>query len=161
MPYASKQRCRTPGCASIVDSGYCARCRASGAAGAPRRNSTQRGYGARWQKASRAFLAAHPLCVDPYAEHAARVVAAQCVDHRVPHRGDMTLFWDSENWQPLCNACHGRKTALEDGGFGHTVKRLFSREFFFAGVWGKNLKPAFLLDRFAETNARPRKNKFG
>lgn len=27
-------------------------------------------------------------------------------DHRVPHRGDETLFWDEGNLQCLCKACH-------------------------------------------------------
>lgn len=40
------------------------------------------------------------------------------MDHIVPHKGDMTLFWDRNNWQSLCSACHKRKTVLEDGGFG-------------------------------------------
>jgi 5-methylcytosine-specific restriction protein A len=37
------------------------------------------------------------------------------VDHIVPHRGDKKLFWDSSNWQALCDGqtgrgCHDRKT---------------------------------------------------
>ena len=44
--------------------------------------------------------------------------AASVVDHRVPHRGDMALFWDSSNWQSMAKECHDRKTATEDGGFG-------------------------------------------
>lgn len=28
------------------------------------------------------------------------------VDHIVPHKGDMALFWDSQNWQPLCPDHH-------------------------------------------------------
>ncbi len=119
MPVAAKQMCRTPGCGAIVDSGYCERCRADGAAPTPARlSAAKRGYGARWQKTSRAYLAAHPLCVDPYRAHRGRAVAATLTDHIVPHRGDMRLFWDSDNWQPLCASCHGRKTAEEDGGYG-------------------------------------------
>lgn len=44
---------------------------------------------------------------------------ASVVDHVIPHRGDKALFWDSDNWQPLCKPCHDRKTAAQDGGFGH------------------------------------------
>jgi 5-methylcytosine-specific restriction protein A len=40
------------------------------------------------------------------------------VDHKVPHRGDMKLFWDRNNWQSMAKECHDRKTASEDGGFG-------------------------------------------
>ena len=35
---------------------------------------------------------------------------ATVVDHIVPHRGDHALFWDKQNWQPLCKDCHDRKT---------------------------------------------------
>jgi len=28
------------------------------------------------------------------------------------------LFWDSGNWQPLCELAHNRKTVMEDGGLG-------------------------------------------
>lgn len=41
------------------------------------------------------------------------------LDHIEPHRGDMTLFWDHDNWQSLCHSCHSAKTASEDGGFGN------------------------------------------
>jgi 5-methylcytosine-specific restriction protein A len=40
-----------------------------------------------------------------------RVTVATLVDHVVPHRGDIDLFWDElHNWQSLCAACHARKT---------------------------------------------------
>lgn len=40
----------------------------------------------------------------------ARLVA----DHKVPHRGDERLFWDADNLQCLCKACHdGVKQAEE------------------------------------------------
>ena len=38
------------------------------------------------------------------------------VDHIVPHRGDMSLFWDVNNWQALCHECHARKTYAETLG---------------------------------------------
>jgi 5-methylcytosine-specific restriction protein A len=50
--------------------------------------------------------------------HPNQVVLATDVDHRIAHKGDMTLFWDPANWQGLCHDCHSYKTALEDGGFG-------------------------------------------
>ena len=33
-------------------------------------------------------------------------VPATVVDHIVPHKGDMALFWDKSNWQGLCAHCH-------------------------------------------------------
>lgn len=72
--------------------------------GSPR----ERGYDSRWDRARKAFLAAHPLCV--LHALADMVVPATVVDHIVPHRGDRALFWDRKNWQPLCETCHNRKT---------------------------------------------------
>ena len=37
-------------------------------------------------------------------------VTLTLVDHIVPHRGDQALFWDEQNWQPLCKSCHDKKT---------------------------------------------------
>lgn len=71
--------------------------------------TAQRGYGGRWQKARKGWLDKHPLCAE--CEKAGRVTAATDVDHIIPHRGDMKLFWDSaKNWQSLCSACHKAKT---------------------------------------------------
>lgn len=72
-----------------------------------RRNSAERGYNSAWNKARVGYLKMHPLCVkcgEPATE----------VDHIIPHRGDMKLFWDSSNWQSLCHRCHSRKTYSEN-----------------------------------------------
>ena len=69
-----------------------------------RRGATERGYGARWQKYRVWFLRQHPLCC--YCEQIGRLTAASVVDHIVPHRGDMELFWNMDNHQPLCKSCH-------------------------------------------------------
>lgn len=81
-----------------------------------------RGYDSRWRKARLAYLAKHPLC----AECLKRGIytSARVVDHIVPHKGDKALFWDSSNWQSLCDGltgrgCHDHKTwseALSAGG---------------------------------------------
>lgn len=74
-----------------------------------RGSSTERGYGYRWQQSAKGWLAKHPLCV--HCEAMQRITAATEVDHIIPHRGDMALFWDRTNWQSLCKPCHSRKTA--------------------------------------------------
>ena len=74
-----------------------------------RGTAAERGYGRRWQRASKAFLAEHPLCVECAKRQ--RAIAATVVDHLRPHRGDQSLFWDLDNWQPLCVPCHNSKTA--------------------------------------------------
>ena len=73
-----------------------------------RGNSAERGYTWRWRKASKAFLAANPSCVECLQQHIA--TPATVVDHIVPHRGDDELFWQESNWQPLCKPHHDAKT---------------------------------------------------
>ena len=81
-----------------------------------RGTSAQRGYGSRWQMARVTYLRSHPLCV--MHQQRGRVVLATVVDHITPHRGDMALFWDSQNnWQSLCAPCHDvHKARLERSG---------------------------------------------
>ena len=80
-----------------------------------RESSTRRGYGNRWQKARATFLLQHPLCADHLKR--GQTVVATVVDHVIPHRGDMQLFWDSSNWQSLCKHCHdSHKQRLEKSG---------------------------------------------
>lgn len=80
-----------------------------------KQSSTQRGYGYKWQKARVAFLNAQPLC--EFHKARGQVVAATVVDHKQPHRGDLSLFWNRNNWQALCKPCHDRvKQTLEKSG---------------------------------------------
>lgn len=76
--------------------------------GEKRESACKRGYGRRWQAASKGFLARHPLCAE--CESEGRVAPATLVDHVVPHRGDMGLFWQPSNWQGLCVRHHQQKT---------------------------------------------------
>ena len=48
---------------------------------------------------------------------------ATVVDHRTPHNGDEALLYDWDNLQAMTKACHDRKTAARDGGFGNPVRR--------------------------------------
>lgn len=110
--------CARPGCPNIVAAGRCEGChRERGRQLDDRRESSYaRGYNSKWRKARIYFLSARPTC-----DHCAldgRATAAREVDHIIPHRGDVVLFWDQSNWQPLCSSCHGRKTLLE-AGQGH------------------------------------------
>lgn len=77
--------------------------------------AAERGYGARWQKASKGYLRKHPLC--EFHRQKGLAVAATLVDHKIPHRGDMALFWDRNNWQGLCDFCHNStKKIIEHRG---------------------------------------------
>ena len=95
-----------------------------------RGSSTARGYGYKWQQASKGFLRKHNYCLR--CESEGIVTRATVVDHRVPPRlaeanesgiesrieEAFKLFWDRDNWDELCKPCHDNKTATEDGGFG-------------------------------------------
>jgi len=72
----------------------------------------RQGYTRQWSKARARFLQLHPLCT--LCEKKGRVTAANVVDHRVPHRGDMTLFWDESGWQSLCEHCHNSTKRAEE-----------------------------------------------
>ncbi|WP_343040029.1 HNH endonuclease signature motif containing protein [Methylocystis heyeri] len=39
---------------------------------------------------------------------------ATVVDHITPHKGDIKLFWDRKNWQPLCEPCHNSRKQREE-----------------------------------------------
>lgn len=118
MPVSAPKPCNHPGCGVLVRDGS-SRCdkhkRLEAKAHDQRRGTAhERGYSAAWQRAREGFLKSHPLCKRCEAD--GRVVVATVVDHIKPHRGDKLLFWDHDNWQPLCKPCHDRKTAIEDGG---------------------------------------------
>ena len=80
-----------------------------------RGSAASRGYDERWRRESKAWLKAlgNPLCACGCGRK------ANVVDHRIAHKGDMKLFWDKSNWQPMAFACNSRKAAKTEGGFGH------------------------------------------
>ncbi len=116
MPRRPPHECSRPGCHSLTTSRFC-----DGHAKADRQRvdaargtSTQRGYGAAWQRIRRSWLAENPLCVT--CNDNGRIVSATVVDHIVPMaRGGPN---DSSNYQSLCARCHNVKTAKHDGAFG-------------------------------------------
>ncbi len=75
-----------------------------------------RGYTYAWQRARLDFLAVNPLCA--MCKASGRVTESCVVDHREPHRGDMELFWNRDNWQALCVTCHSKhKQRIEARGY--------------------------------------------
>ena len=69
-----------------------------------------------WKKASRQFLASNPQCAK--CERKATVT-----DHKVPHRGDLKLFWSPSNWRALCWSCHSGKTRGDEYNSRHGKNR--------------------------------------
>lgn len=116
MPQRSKRPCRYPGCVELVrDGSYCEKHQKQTDAQYDQRrgSAASRGYGARWRKLRKMFLASHPLCGDPFGHHAEenRLVPATEVDHIKPKQQGGTDRW--ENLQALCKPCHSLKTAGE------------------------------------------------
>ena len=108
--------CRNRACKDFaVKGGYCAAHQSQARVYDHSRGTAhQRGYDAQWRKARADYLAQHPLCCNCKSEGC--IVAANVVDHIIPHKGDSVLFWDVSNWQALCEPCHNRKTATHDRG---------------------------------------------
>lgn len=106
MPHKSLKSCKYPRCPNLVEVGktYCNKHKYLG----KRKSSTEQGYNYRWQKESKKFLEQNPYCVACLKR--GKNVKATVVDHIVPHKGDMDLFWDRGNWQALCIYHHNVKT---------------------------------------------------
>ena len=129
MPPRPRTPCRYPGCKAVLsEPGYCHRHQYFDkeqdrkrriVSDKTRSSAKERGYSFSWHKVRTLYLLANPLCVS--CEKRGRLTPATCVDHIVPHRGDDSLMWDEDNFQSLCQSCHSRKTAKEDGGFGNKI----------------------------------------
>ncbi len=109
MPLRPKTPCRYPGCGRAARGRYCESHQQGYRPKDERPSAARRGYGARWRRLRLWFLSQHPVC--PCGRPATEV------DHIVPRRSGGT---DEEgNLQAMCHVCHSRKTASQDGGFGH------------------------------------------
>lgn len=64
----------------------------------------QRGYTHSWQREADEFRKTHPRCVG--CDAMGLVHRTECIDHIIPHKGDKSLFWNKNNWQPSCNWHH-------------------------------------------------------
>lgn len=110
MPMKPLKPCKHPGCPSLTNEKYCNKHKSLHRN--KRESASNRGYNSRWNKARKRFLKFNPFCI--YCEKQDKITKATVVDHITPHRGDPVLFWDEDNWQPLCKKCHDKKTMTED-----------------------------------------------
>lgn len=118
-----KTLCHYHGCyaSSLPGKHYCARHshleNSWGRRPAPvRRKSSQWHHlynSARWRQVSRDFLSRYPVCF-------ICGMKATVADHITPHRGNLDLFYDMDNLQPLCWKCHSAKTLKENEYFKST-----------------------------------------
>lgn len=58
----------------------------------------------RWKALRLYHLGVEPLC--RLCKQSEKIVTACIVDHVIPHKGNLDLFWDDENLQSLCKTCH-------------------------------------------------------
>ena len=108
MPMKPKRPCRFPGCPNLCDSGVYCKDHIQYSTDRVRGGADARGYNSQWRSARADFLKRNPLCAE--CMRRGEIKPATVVDHVVPHRGDKRLFWDENNWQPLCKGCHDKKT---------------------------------------------------
>ena len=126
MPHQAPRTCTYSGCRAIVSKGRCEQHSTQGRQGQGRQSdahrlpSSQRGYDARWRIVRESQLSEFPLCAICWKN--GRATSATCVDHIVPIRVNPDLLYDPTNLQSLCDSCHARKTAREDGGFGRALQ---------------------------------------
>ena len=121
IPSKPLKPCRQPGCKNVTASLYC-ETHVLNKKDTKRGSAAKRGYGSRWQKYRRVYLINHPFCVECEKENT--ITLATVVDHIIPHKGSLELFWDESNHQPLCKRHHDIKTQREDGGWWDTKKGL-------------------------------------
>lgn len=86
-----------------------------------RGSAQERGYTHQWNVARNRYIKDNPLCRS--CREQGDINGANVVDHIEPHKGNMELFWDESNWQPLCTTCHNRKTATEDSTFARRKQK--------------------------------------
>lgn len=110
MPVRAPRIC---GCGCRIVSGERCPCerKRKAEADARRPSARDRGYDSKWDVERAAFLKARPTCTRCSAP-------ATVVDHVIPHRGDMKLFWNRSNWQPLCRTCHSRWKQSQEARHG-------------------------------------------
>jgi 5-methylcytosine-specific restriction enzyme A len=87
------------------------------------RPSPSRTYGHRWRKLRTLKLQKDPLCQCDANLGRGCGYPATVVDHRRPHNGDPGLMYAWDNLQSMTKACHDRKTAARDGGFGNPIRK--------------------------------------
>ena len=71
-------------------------------------------HGSAWTRAAAGWLKKNPWCVMCLIMRRRR--KAKHVDHRRPHRGDWSVFWDKTNWQGLCDEHHSSTKQRQEGG---------------------------------------------
>lgn len=114
----AKRPCAAPGCAALVETGYCS-IHATRAAvreklyDNERGSSAQRGYDADWKRFRKRFLSKpeHAFCEDCKEKRQPRMVPSTEVHHvkKVAEYPELRLV--ESNCRGLCKECHSARTA--------------------------------------------------
>ena len=117
IPIKPKRPCKSPMCPNLCDSSYCSdhqRLDSRKLYDKTMRPQYRKLYATvAWQRIRKRILMEQPFCV--HCESVGRVTKATDIDHIVDHVGNVSLFYDVSNLQPLCKACHSAKTAVTRG----------------------------------------------
>lgn len=113
MTKAARTVCRHPGCfQTATQTGRCGKHQGDVATFGHNAQRTQWHflYQLRdWKRLRESHLRQHPFCI----QCAPQLVRGSQVDHKLPHNGDLSLFFDASNLQTLCHSHHSAKTMHE------------------------------------------------
>jgi len=116
MPFKPKKPCSYPGCPELIQAGerFCTKHKKEDRKQYEdqRGSSTQRGYGAKWQKIRTMKLNIDPLCAECLRNGRTRVAT------QVHHKDGNVRNNSLENLESLCLECHSRITAKEGKRWG-------------------------------------------
>jgi len=123
MPISPKRICNHPGCNHTQHSSYCDDHKKEKKHGwTHKQTTTQRGYGAKWQKTRERILTRDMrLCQCDECKQSNRIRSANEVDHITSKQNAIALGWTDEriesddNLQAINKECHKLKTAAERG----------------------------------------------
>ena len=100
--------CAQPGCPTLVQAGRCTTHRRDQERYRPNVDIRKLYRTPRWSELRKRKQDEAPFCVDCEKEGKTRVWTE--LDHEVPHRGDLSLFWDYSNLSGRCREHHQSKT---------------------------------------------------
>ena len=115
MPISPLKPCAFPSCTALIipRDQYCTEHKAKVNKNYElnRETAVQRGYNTRWKKIRKMVLLRDPICKDCNRNPSTNA------DHIIAVKNDGSN--NLNNLKGLCQSCHSKKTASEDGGFGN------------------------------------------
>lgn len=126
--YVPIKACTHVGCGALIPSKGPSKCEQHRVQAAQqyelsRGTRQSRGYDKDWDHIRESVLKRDEYLCQGECKKEGIYIPAKHVDHIIPFKGkDDPRRLDLSNLQALCVSCHSRKTAREDGGFGHRKK---------------------------------------